>query len=151
VKRLLRPLVATIAFVLFLGIGGCSQPDKNLIYGTWTSESGPIQKSVHTPDGMVRNYTHLSDSAPVEEAKDEIVKCWSDSQGNVWCTSQGTIIVGPHKNTVPRIQTLTKISQSGAFLETMVRGVVEFNPKSFPTKIDPSDPYLYMSFHRAKE
>jgi hypothetical protein len=150
-KRLLRLLAATLASMVLLVTASCSQPDKNLIYGTWSSDRGPIQKSVHTPDGMVRNYTHLSDSAAVEEAKDQIVKCWSDSQGNVWYTSQGTIIVGPHKNTVPRIQTLTKISQSGTFLETMMRGVVEFNPKNFPTKIDPSDPYLYMSFHRAKE
>jgi hypothetical protein len=143
-------LFASFVVLLFLVLlGGCAQPNKQLFYGTWTNEKGHYQKTVHTSDGIVQNFNLLSDASPVEQAKVQIVKCWSDSEGNVWCNTEGTIIEGPHKNTVPKVQTLERISKSGTFLEVMVKGVVEFNPQSFPTKIDPSDPYLYMSFTRA--
>lgn len=140
---------ALVALLFLVLLGGCAQPNKQLLYGTWTNEKGHYQKTVHTPDGIVQNFNLLSDASPVERANVQIVKCWSDSQGNVWFNTEGTIIEGPHKKTVPRVQTLERISKSGSFLEVMVKGVVEFNPKSFPTKIDPSDPYLYMSFTRA--
>ncbi len=125
--------------------------DKQLWYGTWVSEKGAYQKSVHLPDGTVQNFLQASDTTPVEQAKVQIVKCWLDSEGNTWFNTQGTIIEGPHKNTVPRIQTLERIDKSGNRAEVMLKGVVEFNPKSFPTKIDPNDPYLYGSFTRAAE
>jgi hypothetical protein len=55
--------------------------------------------------------------------------------------------------TAPKVQTLERISKSGAFLEVMINGVVEFSPKSFPTKIDPSPQklreHLYRAFNRA--
>jgi hypothetical protein len=129
-------------------LAGCAQPNKQLYYGTWTSENGTYKKSIHKPDGAIENYFSADDAVPVEKARGEIVKCWLDSEGNTWFQTEGTIIEGPHKNSAPKVQTLEKISKSGSFLEVMVNGVVEFNPKSFPTKIDPTNP-LYMSFNRA--
>jgi hypothetical protein len=146
--RLLVPTVLVSSLSLIL-LGGCSQPNKQLWYGTWTNEKNVYQKSVHNPDGMVLNFIKLSDTTPIEQVKVQIVKCWSDSEGNVWLQTEGTIIEGPHKNSIPKVQTLEKINKSGTFCEVMLRGVADFNPKSFPTKIDPIDPYLYMSFSRA--
>jgi hypothetical protein len=146
--RLLVLGLVTCALSLIL-LAGCAKPNKQLWYGTWTSPKGPYQKSVHNPDGTVENFLQLSDRTPVERASVQIVKCWLDSSGNTWFNTQGTILEGPHKNSAPRIQTLEKIDRTGAVAEVMVRGVAEFSPKSFPTKIDPADPYLYMSFVRA--
>ena len=109
---------------------------------------GPYQKSIHNPDGTVENFLKLSDSSPVERASVQIVKCWMDFSGNTWFNIQGTVLEGPHKNSAPKIQTLEKIDKTGTVAEVMVRGVAEFSPKSFPTKIDPTDPSLYMSFSR---
>ena len=145
-QSVLAVLVSLLSLIL---LASCAQPNKQLYYGTWTNEKGHYQKMVHTPDGVVQNFNLLSDTTPVEQANVQIVKCWLDSEGNTWFNTEGTIIEGPHKNTVPKVQTLEKISKSGTFLEVMVKGVVDFNPKSFPTKIDPTDPYLYMSFSRA--
>ena len=148
-KTRLSVLVAMASFLSLTLLGGCAQPNKQLYYGTWISEKGPYQKTVHTQDGIVQNFLLSSDAAPVERAQVQIVKCWLDSEGNVWFNTEGTIVEGPHKNTVPKVQTLEKINKTGTFLEVMAKGVVEFNPKSFPTKIDSTDPYLYMSFSRA--
>jgi hypothetical protein len=141
-------LASSLSLIL---IAGCAQPNKQLWYGTWTSEKGQFQKSVRGADGTVENFYKVSDTTPAERASVQIVKCWSDSEGNTWFNTQGTVIEGPHKNSAPRIQALEKINKSGTLSEVMVRGVAEFNPKSFPTKIDPNDPYLYMSFTRAAE
>ncbi len=148
-KTRLSVLVVVASFLPMILIAGCTQPNKEAYYGTWINEKGHYQKMVHISDGIVQNFTLLSDTAPTERAQVQIVKCWSDSDGNVWFNVQGTILEGPHKNTVPKIQTLERINKRGDFLEVMVKGVVDFNPKGFPTKIDPTDPYLYMSFSRA--
>jgi hypothetical protein len=141
-------LASSLSLIL---LADCARPNKQLWYGAWTSEKGPYQKSIHNSDGMVENFSQLSDATPTERANVQIVKCWSDSEGNVWFNTQGTVIEGPHKNSAPKVQTLERINKTGTLLEVMVRGVAEFNPKSFPTKIDPSDPYLYMSFSRASK
>jgi len=62
-----------------------------------------------------------------------------DSEGNSYFQAEGTITAGPHKNTVPRAQTLTRFNKAGTVMEFMWNGVVEFNSSSFPTKIDPTD------------
>jgi len=148
----LLPLGLLVAFSLtFLLLASCVQPNKQLWYGTWTSEKGPYQKSVHAPDGMVQDFSLLSDTTPVQRLKMQIVRCWSDSEGNTWFNNEGTVLEGPHKNSIPKFQTLEKISKSGSVLEVMARGVVEFNPKNFPTKIDPTDPYFYLSFTRLQK
>jgi hypothetical protein len=130
-------------------LAGCAQPNKELWYGTWVTEKGQFQKSVHTPDGMVQDYTLLSDATPVQQVKIRIVNCWTDSEGNTWFKNEGTVLEGPHKNSMPKVQTLERINRSGTLLEVMVRGVADFSPGSYPSKIDPTDPYLYMTFIRA--
>jgi hypothetical protein len=148
-RSVLWAAVGVLVFSFLLG--GCAQPDRQLAYGTWTNQKGHYQKMILTPDGIVQNFYLLSDTSPVERAQVQIVKAWSDADGNVWFNTEGTIIEGPNKNSAPRVQTLEKISKSGSFLEVMVRGVTAFNPQGFPTKIDPSDPYLYMSFDRSSK
>ena len=142
-------LVVLMSLLSLILLGGCAQPNKQLYYGTWTNEHGHFQKTVRTSDGVVKDYYLLSDTTPVQEVKEQIISCWSDSEGNVWFKTEATITAGPNKNTMPKVQTLQKISKSGTFLEMMWSGVMDFNPKSFPTKIDTTDPYRYWTFNRA--
>ena len=148
-----QPMLLCVAVALLglILLEGCARPNKQLFYGTWVSEKGHIQKSVRTLDGEVDNYALTSDTAPFERSKGQIISCWLDSEGNTWFKCEGTITEGPYKNSVPKVQTLEKISKSGTSLEVMVNGVVEFNPKSFPTKIDPTDTEFYMAFTRAEK
>jgi hypothetical protein len=153
VRIVLRTVVglSVVTLLSLLLLTGCAQPNKQLWYGTWIGEKGLYLKSVHLPDGTVQNFLKADDPTPVEQAKVQIVKCWLDSEGNTWFNTQGTITEGPHKNTVPKIQTLEKIDKSGNHSEMMVRGVVEFDSKNFPVKIDPNDPYLYGSASRSEK
>lgn len=109
-------LAVQVSLLTAILVVGCAQPNKQVYYGTWTNEKGHYQKVVHTPDGVVQNYTLTSDTAPVEQANVQIVSCWSDSEGSVWFKTEGTITEGPHKNTVPKVQTLEKVSKDGTFL-----------------------------------
>jgi hypothetical protein len=152
-SRMTSPAVLLLMALALLG--GCAAPNRQIYYGTWTNEDGYFKKTVRTPDGLVQNYYSINDTTPAEIAKVEIVKCWLDSNGNVWFKTEGTVAEGPNKNNAPKIQTLEKINKSGTFLEVMVSGVVEFRPQSFPTKIDPSPQkkreHLYRAFNKAEE
>jgi hypothetical protein len=145
-----RMVIASGVLVFLFMLASCAQPNKQLYYGTWIGQHGFIKKSIHSPDGTIENYFSLTDTSPAEKAKAQIVKCWLDSDGNTWFQTEATILEGPNKNSVPKVQTLERMNKAGSFVEVMINGVVEFNPNSFPTKIDPTN-HLYMSFSRAEK
>ena len=143
-------IVFSGAALLLLVLASCAQPNKSLYYGTWIGQHGFIKKSVHNVDGTIENYFSLTDPTPTEKAKAQIVKCWADSEGNTWFQTEATILEGPNKNSVPKVQTLERVNKAGSFEEVMANGVVEFNPSSFPVKIDPNNQF-YMTFTRAEK
>ena len=128
-------------------ISGCSRPNENIFYGTFTSEKGLWQKTVRTP-GVFQDYTLSSDATPVTEGTEKIVKAWTDSEGNTWFQTHAIVSNGPFKNTHPQAQTLQKISRDGTVLEMIENGVVEYNTKSFPTKLDATSQF-YRIYKRA--
>lgn len=148
--KAVNALPALIILLFVFSLGACSRPNEKLYYGVFTNPKGNPQKTVRAP-GSFKDYALLSDSTPVQEGTEKLVKAWMDSDGNTYFQSYTTITVGPYKNTIPKAQTLTRISKDGSLLEFMWNGVVEFNPSSFPTKIDPTDTLRYRMFNRAGE
>ena len=144
----LLSILTTLLSVLTLA--DCSKPNEKLLYGVFTNEKCNPQKTVITPSSF-KDYAQISDSMPVQEGTQKIVKEWMDSEGNSYFQAEGTITAGPHKNTVPRAQTLTRFNKAGTVMEFMWNGVVEFNSSSFPTKIDPTDAIRYRMYNRASE
>jgi len=146
---------AVQAVVALALLGSCAAPNRQLYYGTWTNEKSYFQKTVRTPDGIIQYYYSISDTTPAERERVEIVNCWSDPDGSTWFKTKGIISEGPNKNNAPKVQMLERISKTGNFLEVEVNGVVEFSPKSFPTKIDVSPQktreHLYRAFYRAEK
>jgi hypothetical protein len=139
--------VLLIASVLFsFLILGCSRPNEKIYYGTFTSDKGLFQKTIRAP-GVWKNYTLPSDTTPVEEGTEKIIKAWTDSEGNTWFQSYAIVSYGPFKNNIPQAQTLQKISKDGTVLEIIMNGVVEYNPKSFPTKLDTTSQF-YRAYKR---
>ena len=140
-----------LTLVLFVALlGSCSKPNEKLFYGVFANEKCNPQKTVLTP-GFFKDYAQISDSMPVQEGTQKIVKVWMDSEGNSYMQAEGIITAGPHKNTVPKAQTLTRINKAGTVMEFMWNGVVEFSPSSFPTKIDPTDTIRYRMYNRVAE
>lgn len=147
VARVLSIAAVLLSLVL---VASCSKPNEKLFYGTFTNEKISPQKTVLAP-GSFKDYALISDSNPVQEGTEKIIKAWTDSDGNTLVQKYATITFGPYKNTVPKAQTLTKINKAGTVLEFMWNGVVEFNPSSFPTKIDPTDALRYRMYNRVAE
>lgn len=145
--RAARVLSFSAILLSLVLLASCSKPNEKLFYGTFTNDKISPQRTVRAP-GLVKDYSLLADSNPVQEATEKIVKAWIDSEGNTWFQAEATITLGPYKNSVPKAQTLTKINKAGTVLEFMWNGVVEFNPSSFPTKIDPTDALRYRMYNR---
>ena len=142
--------IAVMSIVVFLTVAflaSCAKPNVKLYYGTFTKENGNWQKSVRTP-GAFKHYLKLSDTAPSEEGTLQIIKAWTDSEGNTWFQTYSTFTSSPTLKTFPKAEYLEKISKDGTTLEVMVNGVVEFNPKSLPTKMDPTDSWRYFGPYR---
>jgi hypothetical protein len=130
--KMLLCVIAAFPVIAFLS--GCTRPNDKLYYGTFTQQGFP-QKTVRTPDGF-KDYATPSDDTPLMGGTTKIIKSWTDSEGSTWFQTQATIDFGPYKTTVPKAQTLEKLSKDGKVLEFMWNGVVEFSGKSFPLKID---------------
>jgi hypothetical protein len=140
--------LSLLAVVLSLVLlTGCSTPNEKLLYGTFTKDSGEFQKMVRAV-GSFKDYALPSDETPAQEATEKIVKAWNDSEGNTWFQTYATFTSGPHKSMTPKLEILSRISRDGKVLELMWNGGTEFNPKGFPTKIDPSDTLRYRMYNR---
>ena len=140
--KYVRVLLITSALISLV-ILSCSGPNQKLYYGTFTSDKGIFQKTVRSP-GVWKDYTLTADTIPVEEGTEKIIKAWTDSEGNTWFQTHATVSYGPFKNTYPQALTLQKISKDGLVLEIITNGVAEYNPKSFPTKMDTSSQFYRM-------
>jgi hypothetical protein len=128
--------LAVVAFIL----AGCAKgkyvpkPNEEL-YGTWTNEEMSHQKTVNHPDGKFEDYFSVSDTTPFRGGTTEIVKKWTDSEGNVWYNTCDTFTTGSVKG--HKVQNLWKISKSGTVAEFVWSEVGQFDPSKFPTTIDP--------------
>ena len=117
------------------------------INGTWINEKIAPQKVVNSPSGW-KEYSYASDAVPLDEGNGGIDSKWTDSEGNIWYRTFSTVTSATYKGT--KTQGLEKISKSGKVYESVFNIVAEFDPKNYPTKIDPKDSN-YRIYYRAKE
>jgi hypothetical protein len=127
-----------VMLVFLIQIGGWSQgkyvptPNEEM-NGVWINAKADIQKHVNTSDGW-KMYVNISDSVPWDVGTGGIDSKWTDSEGNIWYKSFGIDQNGD------KHQELDKLSKSGTVWESVFREVDQFDPKYYPTKIDPMDP-----------
>ena len=115
------------------------KPDEDN-YGTWINDKSfnsiGYQKTVITANGL-ENYANISDSVPREKGISQIDTKWTDSEGNTWYKTFGTVTGENHRAT--KFQNLVKLSKSGTVMEIVHRHPREFDSSNYPTKIDPDD------------
>jgi hypothetical protein len=159
----MRRLVGFFVFlaILFALVGalGFGQekytPNPNeVINGTWVNDEMMPPKVVVSPDGTIEYYFPASFSKPYQTWKSEIVKKWTDPDGNVYYETYDTLTSGGTMEHT-RFQCLKKISKSGTVLEWNWVTVSEFRPEKFPPAIDPTknsvDVAGYLIYERAKQ
>ena len=135
-------------------VGGWSQEKfvvraDDMYFGTWTNESLDIQKSVNFLGGY-KDYAKISDEKATAEGTEQIAKKWTDSDGNVWYHTFGTVTSG--FNAGFRFQNLMKFSKSGTVREQMwAQAVGNFDDSGYPTKLDPTDTEHYTIRYRSEE
>ena len=121
------------------------------LYGTWINNksinSYHVQKAVHIPNAW-REFSDVKDTVPHQEGTVRIDDKWTDSDGTIWYKTFNAITSGTYKGF--KVQALQKISQSGSVKENVSIAVGEFDPKLYPTEIDPKDD-SYQIFYRAEE
>ena len=137
---------------VFLVLGGVAliaqnayvpKPDEEL-YKTWENDFAYPQRTVNFPGGY-KDYNFNADTTPSEQGEEQIMKRWTDSDGNVWYWLFGKVTVGQYAGV--QYQTLTKISHNGTLRELVFRApVYAYNPNS-PMQIDPDD-LSYRVYHR---
>jgi hypothetical protein len=124
------------------------------IYGTWVNDEMMPPKVVINPDGSIEYYFPASYSKPYQGWKSEIVKKWTDSEGNVYYETYDTLTFGGTMEHT-RFQCLKKVSKSGTVLEWNWVTVSKFGPEKFPPALDPTknavDVSGYLIYSRAKE
>jgi hypothetical protein len=150
-----------VSLLVLLMMGGCAtgkyvpRPNEEL-YGTWINEKSVnafhIQKWIISSSGM-KEYSNVSASLPVVEGEPaQIDRKWTDSEGNIWYRSVGTI--KRDDGTILVGKTLLKLSKSATVLEA-VNTIYDPNLGSvdYPTEINPKPPALqnYYIFYRAGE
>jgi len=131
-------LVALIPVFLL----GCSNANKNLIYGTWTNEQMNPPKTVETSEGW-HDYSSISDTTPYGKGPEKIIRCWTDPDGAVWFQTQS-------EERGAKFETLQKISKGGTVREMVANAVYEWDSKYFPKAVDPSGANYHI-WYRAKQ
>ena len=125
------------------------------LYATWTNEnakSTDAQKSVKFPGGY-KLYLRISDTKPFEEGTEQISEKWTDSEGNVWYKTNGTVtfgIFGGHDYEGFKWQCLYKFNKSGTVQESTWVHVFDFSHDMYPLKIDPKEAN-YGIFYRTEK
>ena len=123
------------------------------VYGVWVNEAANPPKTVNNPDGTFADYFPASYSKPYQGGNSEIVKKWTDSEGNVYFETYNTFTFGAGM-VGGKSQCLRKVSKSGTVLESNWVFVGEFGPDKFPPAIDPTmntQVAGYLIYYRAKE
>jgi hypothetical protein len=127
-------------------LAGCSKANEKLYYGTFTNDNIIPQKTVRAP-GSFKDYSSITDSVPVEEGTEKVVRVWVDSEGNTWFQTYATITTqGDYKDS--KVQYLAKVNKAGTVLEFMWNIVSEFSPKNFAKKIDKALASNYRIYNR---
>lgn len=149
-------LVVLLALVGALGFGQekyTPKPNEE-INGTWVNDEMMPPKVVINPDGSFAYYFPASYSKPYQGWKSEIVKKWTDSEGNIYYETYDTLIFGGTMEHT-KFQCLKKVSKSGAVLEWNWVTVSEFRPEKFPSALDPTKSVVdvagYLIYHRATQ
>jgi hypothetical protein len=150
--------IVLLALVL---LGGCGPNANEEVCGTWINDkvSGDVahpQKFIETSVGYMRLgyklYSGVSDSGPSEIGTEKIDSKWTDSEGNIWYKTLGTVTAGQYKGT--KFQCLYKISKSATVCEFVYRpiGMGEFNPSQFPKNIPSNNGFdVYEIMFRAEK
>ena len=155
-----RMSLVSSAFMVLVLLAACGpgkytpKPNEEL-YGTWTNEQnvGGVlapQKAVFAVDEY-KLYSNLSDLVPCEAGTYGIDSKWTDSEGNVWYKTFGTVTMGTYKG--GRWQELDKLSKSATAWERALiplGSAGEFNPNNYPPKIDPKL-FYYRILYRAEK
>ena len=150
-RRILLLTVVALSLILLAGCGqGKYLPKPNEeLYGTWTNERMPQQKSVITASGF-KSYTYIGDPDTFIEGTMQIISKSTDSEGNIWYKAFEIYTSGLHGLKGQKRQTPYKLSKSGTVLECQPAYVGEFDPKSFPSKLDPKDQFYRIYFRSEK-
>jgi len=156
----MRPLTmllgTTVMLLAFIQVEGMAQEKyvpkaDEEIYGTWTNEKNTNisgdQKLVYEADGLWKAYFKIADPLPYEEGTFRIDSKWTDSEGNIWYKTFGAMTSG--RAIGVKYQELIRISEAGAVWEGVYADVLEFDPDSYPAKVDPQD-YTYAIYYRAE-
>ena len=149
-----RIVLLTVVVLSLILLAGCGQgkfmpkPNEEL-YGTWTNERMPQQRSVITAH-VFKTYNYMSDASTWLEGTMQIVGKSTDSKGNIWYKTFEIYTSGLHGCKGQKRQTLYELSKSGTVLECQPALVGDFDPKSFPDKFDPRDD-LYRIYFRSEK
>jgi hypothetical protein len=85
---------------------------------------------------MYSDYSSLTDPSPAASGEEEVAIKWKDSEGNIWYNIQGGASEGKYTF---KFQSLQKLSKSATVRELVSGLVDEYDPNSYPTKIDSQD------------
>ena len=144
-------LVASVvvAFLAMVNVTAAAQdkyvPKANEeLYKTWENDNTYPQKTSNFPGGY-KDYNFSLDSSPTAgEGTEQIMKKWTDSQGNIWYWTFGKVTAGKYSGI--QFQTLSKISHNGTLRElVVVAPVYSFDPNN-QAELDPSNP-SYRVYH----
>jgi len=145
-----RHFFVSSALLLIIPLGAMAQ-DKYIpianeeIYGTWINTNithTNTQKIIVSADGA-RHYALLSDSAPYDGATLVIDSKWTDSEGNTWYKTHGTITSGNWKGysfvELDRLNVTSRIWEAQfTWLESTSLGPnAQINPALYPEKFNP--------------
>ena len=148
-----KRIVLAVLVVLFTASGYAQTTDyipkaNEELYGTWTNESMSPQKTVNFAGGC-KDFDLLSDSVSFGGGTEQIASKWKDSEGNIWYKTLDKGTAGGAYAGY-KWQALQKFSKLGTVREFEVKVVGEFDPNSYPTKIDPKDS-SYKIYYRAEK
>jgi hypothetical protein len=147
--KVIAVILISAALVLFVSVGISAQ-DKYLpkpneeIYKTWENVNAYPQKTDEFPGGY-KDYDLITDPTSTGEGTEQIMKKWTDADGNIWYWTFGKVTTGTYAGA--QYQTLSKISHNGTLRELVVAlAAYGFNPNN-PVEIDPSNS-TYRVYHR---
>jgi hypothetical protein len=104
------------------------------LHATWINRNMKPQKTSSFPGGY-RDFAMMTFTKPAAEGTEEISRRWTDSAGDIWYETFGTVTSGP--DTGKKFQALTRISKSWTVRETVSVTVGDFSPDGYPGAIDP--------------
>lgn len=120
------------------------KPNEEL-YKTWENDNTYPQKTVNFLGGYKDYYLNTDPTPTAGEGTEQIMKKWTDADGNIWYWTFGKVTTGTYAGA--QYQTLSKISHNGTLRELVVAlAAYGFNPNN-PVEIDPSNS-TYRVYHR---